>query len=230
MSEGPSRHFLCSSLRAAAQVVRWRGTRMAAVLLLCLAPTAGAFDPQPVTKIEEDWEIQIAEPSPDEVLPQLYVVTTPTGNLEGQYSVFEINNLLLPEFYGGGLQFQTWWGDQPTGEAHHDDYKAFATTGETVTFTVSMRVFEGSLSFRVKNGQSSTWGTFGDNASLRILRPTNVSDLSAYSPDVSTRLSRVGSGRGRVTKFVLKQVRYYNGSTLLSTDTTPRDAQIDEPE
>lgn len=234
MSEGPCAHFLAGPVRAVSRhlltAARSRWVRLSAVLLLCLAPSAGAFDAQPVTKIEEDWEIQIGEPSPDEVLPQIYIVTTPTGDLDGQYSVFEINNLLLPDFYGGGLQFQTWWGDQATGEVHHSDYAALSTTGETVTFTVSMRVLDGNLYFRVKNGNSATWGAFGADPTLRIAQPSNVSDLSGYNPEKSARFSRVGSGRGRVTKFVLKQVRYYNGTTLLSTDTTPRDAQIDEPQ
>jgi len=209
---------------------RSRWVRYSAVLLLCLAPNAGAFDSTSVTKIEEDWEVQIGEPSPDEVLPQLYVVTSPTGNLDGQYSVFEINNLLLPDFYGGGLQFQTWWGDQATGEAHHSDYKALSTASEAIKFTVSMRVLDGNLYFRVKNGTSCAWGDFGSNPTLRIAQPSNVADLSGYNPESSARYSRVGSGRGRVTKFTLKQVRYYNGTTLLSTDTTSRDAQIDEPQ
>ena len=72
-----------------------------------------------------------------------------------QYSVFEINNLLLPDFYGGGLQFQTWDGETPTGERHHDDFTALSTTGDTITFTVSMKLTGGVLRFKVKNGQST---------------------------------------------------------------------------
>lgn len=234
MSDGASVRFVVGSLRAVSRRLvtsaRSRWVQLSAVMLLCLAPSASAFQSPAATKIEEDWEIQIGEPSPDEVLPQLYVVTTPTGDLSGQYSVFEINNLLLPDFYGGGLQFQTWWGDQATGEAHHSDYKALSTNAETIKFTVSMRVLGGSLYFRVKNGTSTTWGDFGSNPTLRIVQPSNVSDLSGYNPENSAKFSRVGSGRGRVTKFTLKEVRYYDGTTLLSTDTTSRDALIDEPE
>jgi len=234
MSDGASVRFVVGSLRVLSRRLvtsaRSRWVQLSAVMLVCLAPSANAYQSPTATKIEEDWEIQIGEPSPDEVLPQLYVVTTPTGDLSGQYSVFEINNLLLPDFYGGGLQFQTWWGDQATGEAHHSDYKALSTNSETITFTVSMRALEGSLHFGVKNGTSTTWGDFGANPTLSIVQPSDVSDLSGYNPESSARFSRVGSGRGRVTKFTLKQVRYYNGTTLLSTDTTSRDAQIDEPQ
>jgi hypothetical protein len=208
----------------------WRSVRLAVVMTLCLALPAGAFNAPSVAKVEEDWEIVVGEPSDDEVLPQLYVVTTPTGTIDGQYSVLEINNLLLPDFYGGGLQFQSWHGEIATGEKHHDDFNALSTTGETITFTVSMKVINGVLRFRVKNGQSTTWGTFGSGESLTIYQTSEVSDLSGYDPEQSAKLSRVGSGRNRVTAFKLKKVRYYDVfNNLLSTDSTVRDAQIDEP-
>ncbi|MGQ0633924.1 MAG: hypothetical protein ACT4QC_04900 [Planctomycetaceae bacterium] len=204
------------------------------LLGLCLTPSLSAEEALPVNKIEEDWEVVIGEPNADETAPQLYVVTTPTGDLSGQYAVFEINNVTLPDFYGGGLQFQTWWDDQATGEAHHDDFSSLATAGETIKFTISMRVWgDGTISYRVKNGQSQTWGTFGADYSLWIRRQSDLTNLSGYSPETSARFSRVGFGRGRVSKFQIKQVRYYNANdstqTLLNTDDTVRDAQIDEP-
>jgi hypothetical protein len=217
--------------RFAAATAGSRLLRIAAVVALCLTPPAHAFVGATVMRIEEDWEVVVGEPSPDENLPQLYVVTTPTGNVDGQYSVFEINNLLLPDFYGGGLQFQTWWGDQATGEAHHSNYSSLASNGETITFTTRMRAWgDGTISFRIQNGQSTTWGAFGNNNSLRIVRDCELSDLSTYNPESSAKFSRVGSGRGRITTFRIKQVRYYDANgNLISTDNTTRDAQIDEP-
>lgn len=204
---------------------------MTAVMAVCLAPHVWADPGQPVMKVEEDWEVVIGEPNSDEIAPQLYVVTTPTGNLDGQYSVFEINNVTLPDFYGGGLQFQTWWDDQATGEAHHNNFSALSSAGETIKFTVSMRISSGGISYRVKNGVSQTWGTFGASPSLRIWQPSELSNLAGYDPDKSARLSRVGFGRGRVTSFTLKTIRYYDGSNnLQNTDTTARDALVEEPE
>lgn len=205
--------------------------RLAALLALCFSPPASGFDTPPVMQIQEDWEVVVGEPSPEENLPQLYVVSTPTGNLDNQYSVFEINNLLLPDFYGGGLQFQTWWGDQATGEAHHTNYSSLSSNGETITFTVRLRAWgDGNVSFRIQNGQSTTWGAFGASSSLRLVRDCGLSTLSGYNPESSAKYSRVGSGRGRIQTFRIKQVRYYDASgNLLSTDNTSRDAQIDEP-
>lgn len=217
--------------RCSRTIVGSRFVRLAAVLALCLTPPVSGYTTGPVMRIEEDWEIVIAEPSPEENLPQLYVVTTPTGNTDGQYSVFEINNLLLPDYYGGGLQFQTWWGDQATGEAHHSNYSSLTTAGETINFSTRMRAWgDGNVSFRVQNGTSTTWGSFGLNNSLRIVRWCGLYNLSSYDPESSAKFSRVGSGRGRVQAFRIKQVRYYdNDGNLLSTDNTIRDAQLDEP-
>lgn len=204
------------------------------VLAVCLTPAVNAFEgeapPTPFV-IEEDWEVVIGEPSFEENLPQLYVVTTPTGHIDEDYSVFEINNLLLPDFYGGGLQFQTWYGDYATGEAHHSDFSSLANAGETITFTVRMRTWgDGNVSFRIKNGQSTTWGQFGQDYSLWIFRNCGVNNLSNYDPDKSARFSRVGFGRDRVTSFKIKEVRYYDFTgNLISTDATVRDAQADEP-
>jgi hypothetical protein len=235
MSRRPSAGLFGSFAPVAVQqlavIARSRSVRLVALFALCLTPPARAFDSGPVMRIEEDWEIVVGEPSPDENLPQLYVVSTPSGSIDGQYSVFEINNLLLPDFYGGGLQFQTWWGDQATGEAHHTNYSSLSTNGETITFTVRLRAWgDGNVSFKVQNGQSTTWGAFGNNSSLRLVRDCGLSTLSSYTPESSAKYSRVGSGRGRIQTFRIKQVRYYDANgNLLSTDDTDRDAQIDEP-
>lgn len=147
LSAGLIGSFALLAVRDAAVIVRSRFVRLAALLALCVAPLANGFDSGPVMQIQEDWEVVVGEPSPDENLPQLYVVSTPTGNLDGQYSVFEINNLLLPDFYGGGLQFQTWWSDQATGEAHHSNYSSLSSNGETITFTVKLRAWgDGNVS------------------------------------------------------------------------------------
>jgi hypothetical protein len=205
---------------------------LAAVLGVCLMQTAGAFQGATIVKIEEDWEVVIGDPDTDSISPQLYVVTTPTADISGLYSVFEINNLLLPNFYGGGLQFQTWVDDVAVGETHHSNYSAFATSGETVTFTVGLRVYpgDGLMRFRVKNGQSQTWGAFGSSPSLTIYEQSDLQNLSSYSPDKSAYYSRVGFGGNRVQKMVIKQVRYYDSNlNLVATDNTERDATAENP-
>ena len=51
---------------------------------------------------------------------------------------------------------------------------------------------------------------------------TDHADLSGYCPCVSTEKSGVGYASNRVTKLVLKEVRYYTEQGLLHTDSTER--------
>ena len=211
------------------EVSRRRSRRWTAVwlsgafaLLLAGSPTSAQGPAGPITKVEEDWELVVGEPDPANNAPQVYIVNTPTGHLDGTYSVFEINNLSLPDYYGGGLQLQTWWGEINTGSLHHDSLRSLATSGETVTFTTQMRVQGNTVRFRVLNGVSTTWGTFGSNDSLTAEKGTSLPDLSAYSPEHSATNSRVGFSGNRVATLKLKRVRYYSGTDLVSTQELNR--------
>lgn len=202
---------------------RWTAIWLAGAFTLLLAgvPTSAQGPATPITKVEEDWELVVGEPDPDNNAPQVFVVNTPTGNLESSYSVFEINNLSLPDYYGGGLQLQSWWGETNTSSIHHSSLRTMATTGETVTFTTQMRIQGGTIRYRVKNGVSTTWGAFGGTG-LSITRSTSLNDLSAYSPEHSATNSRVGFSGNRVQKLELKRVRYYSGFDLVSTQELSR--------
>lgn len=189
----------------------------------CIIQPSLAYEGGPtITRIEEDWQIEVGVPSPEEVAPQIFIVTSPTGNLDGAHAVFEINNLSLPDFYGGGLQFQLWDSDFNVAESHHNDFAALAEEGEQITFTVRMRIHENQLRFQILNGQSTTWGTFGDGEDLKLNRSTDLTHLGDYTPEKSTEFSRVGFAGHRVRKLVLKQVRYYSYGVLVNTDTTER--------
>lgn len=210
-------------------VSRWRRARRwtaiwlagAFTLLLAGVPTSAQAPATPITKVEEDWELVVGEPDPDNNAPQVFIVNTPTDNLNGSYAVFEINNLSLPDYYGGGLQLQSWWGETNTSNIHHSSLRTLATTGESITFTTQMRVQDGQIRYRVKDGVSTTWGAFG-GTSLTITRWTNLSDLSGYSPETSATNSRVGFSGNRVQKLELKRVRYYSGLDLVSTQELSR--------
>src|SRR4051812_32960283 len=72
----------------------------------------------PITRIEEDWKLQIGVPSPEENAPQVFVVTSPTGDRDGLHAMFEINHVTLPDYFDGGLQLQAWNGDVPLAMRH----------------------------------------------------------------------------------------------------------------
>jgi hypothetical protein len=99
----------------------------------------------------------------------------------------------------------------------------FATTNETVTWTQRMSLGGGKITYDIENGQSTTWGQFGqDGQDLAVSFDTTLSDLGRYSPDISASNSGVSWQSNLVTSMTLVQVRYYSGGQLVATDTTPR--------
>lgn len=203
------------------------GVLLAAVTLVILAAfravPARAEDPapSPVTRIEEDWVVRIGEPDFASTAPQISIVTTPFDSLEKPYTVFEINNVTLPDYYGGGLQLQSWVSNQNTSSINHDSLNALATTDEEVTFTIRMSIRDSRLRVRVQNGQSQTWGAFG-GSQMTLSLDTTLSNLDGYDPSRSVKFSRVGYAPNRVKLLQLKAVRYYSGWNLIKTDSEAR--------
>lgn len=197
------------------------------VSLLCVVPPVIAADSSStITRIEEDWEIQIDTPNPDETAPQISVVTTPYADLSGPYTVFEINNFTLPDFSGGGLQLQSWFGEQNVGLTQHWITNTLSTPNEKISYTMTMSLDNGTLQFQVINGVSQTWGQFGGDGSLTLLElDSELTDLNAYSPDNSIKFSRSGFAGQLVKSLKLKSVRYYSGDKLVNTDNQPRTVQ-----
>ena len=74
-----------------------------------------------------------------------------------------------------------------------------------------MSVSEGTLTYEVTNGSSTTWGTFG-TGELTVSVPTNLPNLQGYNVNYSANSSGVGFGSNRVSSLVLKRVRFITGS------------------
>ncbi len=197
---------------------------LTAAAIMAAAPNAllGGDGPD-IDRIEEDWEVVIGEPSPEEEAPQIVNVFSPLGNLEQDFAVFELNHRTQPDYLEGGMQLQRWTGselDQVESWTNDRDSFLLMTPGETVTYTLRMSLLYGSwLGFSVRNGQSETWGQFGGD-SLRLVSYTDLPNLNSYSTENSTTNSRIGFASYRVTRFVLKEVRYYSQGELVLTDTT----------
>lgn len=230
MSESPFR-FCVRSLRRravggfrglAASCRRGAGPIVLLLILCSSGPVAAEAPPAVITRIEEDWSLQIGVPSPDENAPQITIVNSPSGNLNGAYAVFEINHIPVPEFFGGGLQLQSWSGDQNVGACHHSDFSSLSTPDEQIKFTTSLSLSDGTLQFEVRDGESATWGDFGGDGSLALSLATSLTDLSGYSPDKSAAFSRVSFAGNRVKKLVLTEVRYFSGADLVQTDSAQR--------
>ena len=81
-----------------------------------------------IVAIEEHWEVEVGEPDAESSGPQVCMVMSPTGTLDGDYFVFTINHHSDPEYVPGGMQVQQWCGEDvidskesSTGTLHHDD-------------------------------------------------------------------------------------------------------------
>lgn len=199
----------------------FRGVRrfLVAFLALTLGPV-WAVEPTDVSRVEEDWVLVIGEPSIDDTSPQIISFISPTQRIDAECAVLELNHSTQPDYLDGGVQFQRWFGDfERIWRTPHTSNR-LAIPGETIKYTMTMRIENGLLRFGVRNGTSETWGTFGGTTeqwNSSVVSP--YSNLDAYSPAISTKYSRVGYAANRVQKFSLKEVRYYRGDELLQKDT-----------
>lgn len=213
----PTRTSLrCGKLSVAAALV------LGAAGAIFWTVAASAQEPATITHVEEDWKIELGEPDPDNHAPQIIIVGAPTGTLNDVHAVFEVNHQTQPDYEPGGLQLQRWVGDDVLHYHNFPSNGLLSHDSETVKFTMSMKITGGNLRFDILNGTSSTWGNFGGNGYLQCWSSTSLPDLGSFNPDTSLQQSRVGYASHRVKKLARTAVRYYNGDTLLSTDSTEK--------
>jgi hypothetical protein len=173
-------------------------------------------------RVEEDWQIVIANPDPVAVGPQITTCMSPTGDPSDTFVAFDLNYRDYPSFSPGGLQVKVCKGETVSDSDSQGSDIAF-TPNESITWTQRMSLSLGSLSYSICNGQSTTWGQFGQGVgSLSVSAESSATSLAAYSPAYSVAKSGVGWQSDRVTSMKLLQVRYYSNNELISTDSTPR--------
>jgi hypothetical protein len=191
---------------------------MAATLGVALG---AAFQSTPAPdRVEEDWQMVIGTADQATNCPQVSAVMSPTGSAADPSLVFKLNYRDQPSYQAGGLSAQVWQGANFVSNSDQGT-AACNTNNETVTWTQRMSLSGGNLNFKVLSGNSTTWGQFGINdTDLAVTTPSSLADLSAYQPNYGVGKSGVTYGANRVTSMQIVQVRYYQGSTLLSTDTT----------
>lgn len=192
-----------------------------AATLLSLA-TSTASAEEPIVMIQEDWKVELNMPDPDDQSPQIITTVSPNGSTDGVHAVFEINHATMPEYDSGGMQLQAWWGESVLNWDNSRRTSLLQRSDETITFTVSMALYDGYLKVQILNGQSQTWGTFGSSGYFYVWIPTGMNNLNSYDPNTSIAKSRVGFASHRVKKFARLAVRKYSADGLVSTDDTVR--------
>ena len=193
---------------------------LALAFLACTA-SALAADPAPqITRVEEDWELVVADPDVATDAPQVTTIISPFGHLESLYGAFDFNHRSQPDFVAGGAQVQAWNGEQLLTRSNSNFTSKLQNAAETVTWTQVMKLHDGYLQFKVTSGSSSSWGSFGNWPYLRANVATSLTTLADYDPAVSVDNSGVGYAGNRVTSLTLKRVRRYLATGELHDQVT----------
>lgn len=161
----------------------------------------------PIVQIEEDWELVVSEPDVNSNGPQLACTFSPVCNIEGLHASFELNHRSAPDFASGGLHLHVWYGEALSESKASPDNQQLSAAGEKVTWTQRMEVKDGNLILEVVNGQSTTWGAFGNEGTLKAVVQSDLTNLDEYTPTVSMQNSGVTYASNCVEKLVLKRVR-----------------------
>ena len=210
-----------------------RLTSIVALSALALQISAGDVTPQTSSttapdQVEEDWKVVIGQPDPEGAGPQITVGMCPVSDDSTPSFYFNLNYRdSSSSFQAGGMQVQVCSGSTVLADSAKGSAQC-NTVGETITWTQRMAISSGNLAFTINNGQSTTWGQFGQGQSISVNGnfATTMSSLSGYNPSTSISKSVVGWESNRVTSMTLVQVRYYAKGQLLSTDTTPRSVDL----
>ena len=117
---------------------------------------------------------------------------------------------------------QVWDDEIELSNRQHPNGYLMQESGETVTWTQSMAIEEGALTFDISGGSSSTWNGFGGEGFLRATVNTALENLDSYNPAVSVANSGVSYAANRVTSLTLKRVRYYMSDDQVVSDDTER--------
>jgi hypothetical protein len=179
-----------------------------------------------IVKVEEHWELRVGEPDGNLSAPQVTMTMSPTSEMDHRYFVFTLNHRTSPQYAAGGLQVQSWLGGnlgitrsgEQTGTLHNND--------EVIRWTQKLYFYDGDLVFKVSNGESQSWGTFG-GYSLRLQTPTELTNLNDYRPGLSIEESGVGYAGNRVQSLVLTRLVWTDSEGQVYELTAPIDVDTD---
>ena len=184
-----------------------------ALVATFLAVSASGAD---VASVQEDWQLVVNDPDVNLNGPQITCVMSPS-TMDQAYFAFDVNYQTQPSYSPGGLQIHAWNPDSPIVTCNFSEQGLMQTSTETVTWTQSLSLADGVLTFAVANGQSQTWGAFGDE---QLAVSTTLTNLNSYSPQVSTGNSGVCFASNLVNSLTLKAVRYYAADGTLIQQVT----------
>jgi hypothetical protein len=218
MAELPIRHRRIKIAAAIAALAAF-----AFVLSGWSAPVAALEEPT-IMKVQETWELVVASANPASGGPQLNTVMSPMPHVDNYYGLFTINYIDLPGPTAlGGMEAQLWKGNVALHYDPHREGIPLQYTNETVTWQQTLQLAGGWLSFHVHDGNSTSWGTFGELDYCLAQYPVeDLANLNGYTPDVSVDYTRRwGLERDRITSLRITRIQKWdNLGNLVNDDTT----------
>jgi len=204
-----------------------RRSRISLTALALLAWWSGPSYAIDIVAIEEHWELSVGEPDASSSAPQVSMVMSHTGNLDGNYFVFTLNHRTDPDYRAGGMQVQLWSGEDLVYSRNSIHESPLSQTDEVITWVQRTELVDGSLTFEVSNGHSNSWGTFGDQGRLRLTMDTTLENLNAYRPAISLEESGVCFAGNRVRSLVLTKLRWIDSEGNVYELNAPIDVDAD---
>ncbi len=180
-----------------------------------------------MVSIEEHWELTVGGPEFDRCAPQVSLVMSPNGSMDGLHFVFLLNHSTLPDFVAGGLQMQCWDGDYLVRTANSNRSGVLAHDNETIRWVQKLSVVDGQVVFDVDDGSSSTWGSFGNGDGLIMWTGYNMDRLNDYQPSVSIGESGITFAGNRVSSLVLTKLVWKTADGTTSELIAPIDIDTD---
>lgn len=191
----------------------------AALVCASLASAWGQSPAPTITAVEEDWQLVVNTPDVPGVGPQVTMCMRPGGDTSTPFVAFDLNYREYPTFQAGGMQIQIWSNKSVLATSTQGSAQ-FKTANETVTWTQRMSISSGTVTYGINNGNSTTFGKFGQGQGLLSVSYTsNYTDLSGYSPAMSVSSSGVSWEPNLAGSLSLVQVRYYSNGQLVATDS-----------
>jgi hypothetical protein len=146
---------------------------------------------------------------------------SPLPDIDQTYFTLEINHRSEPYWTPGGITLHQWFGEARLQSMDRPDRSVMSTAEEVVRWTQSLDTHGNVLTFKIKDGTSSTWGPFGYTGMLKVQSYWD-GNLNGYTPDVSVARSGVSYASNRVRSLKILSVRGTLEDGTTAEDNTVR--------
>ncbi len=195
----------------------WRAVTCAMALFIAAPVYAQSSR---VVRVEEHWELQLGLPDADSSAPQVTMVMSPISGVESTYFLYTLNHRTAPDYGAGGMQVQLWSGEDLLDAQVGEKEGALAYDQEVVRWVQQISLEDGVLHFRVRNGSSQTWGSFGGD-DLSLSASTTLTGLNGYRPGTSITESQVGFAENRVGSLILTKLVWETEDGVVHEQNAP---------